>query len=105
VDLTTPQIHARAVGIARLKSAPHPVESTPMAMEQPAVTALWCDGCGRLVDVIPPQQVWTVMRQPKTRQPLNPDGRVTMYGMGSEVIHQCADGEYRPSDELAPRRY
>jgi len=79
VDLTTPQIGGRAVRIVRLKSPRHPVESTPMAMEQPAVTALWCDGCGRLVDVIPPQQVWTVMRQPKTRQSLNPDGRVTMY--------------------------
>jgi hypothetical protein len=76
-----------------------------MAMEQPALTALWCDGCGRLVDVVPPQQVWTVMRQPNTGQARNPDGRVTMHGTGFEVIHQCAEGEYRPSDEIAPRRY
>src|SRR4051812_24589385 len=36
-----------AVGVVRLKSAPGSAESTPMAMEQPALTALWCDGCGR----------------------------------------------------------
>jgi hypothetical protein len=65
---------------------------------------VWCEGCGEHVVLSIEFGAPTIGREPSTLQEHNANGRVTMHDGSGMLVHQCADGSYVPSGEIAPRR-